>query len=40
MVAHRAGGFGVVVLTNSDNGHEFADAVLELIGRREGWPGF
>lgn len=40
MVAHRTAGYGVVVLTNSDNGHEFADAVLELVGRREGWPGF
>ncbi len=40
MVAHRGAGFGLVVLTNSDNGHKFADAVLELIGRREGWPGY
>ncbi len=40
MVAHRTAGYGLVVLTNSDNGHEFADAVFELVGKREGWPGF
>ena len=31
---------GAVVLTNSDRGHEFADAVIRVIGEREGWPGF
>jgi CubicO group peptidase (beta-lactamase class C family) len=40
MVAHRTGGWGAVVLTNSDRGHEFADAVIRVIGEREGWPGF
>lgn len=40
MVAHRTAGFGVVILTNSDNGHLLSDAVVELIGKREGWPGF
>jgi CubicO group peptidase (beta-lactamase class C family) len=40
MVAHRSGGWGAVVLTNSDRGHEFADAVIQVIGEREGWPGF
>ena len=40
MVAHRTGGFGVVILTNSDNGHLLSDAVVELIGKREGWPDF
>jgi CubicO group peptidase (beta-lactamase class C family) len=40
MVAHRDDGYGVVVLTNSDNGHELADAIVSLIGKREGWPGF
>jgi len=40
MVAHRAGGWGVVVLTNSDNGDKLASAVIQLIGEREGWPGF
>ena len=39
MVAHRSLGYGVVILTNSDNGHELADAVVRLIGEREGWPG-
>jgi CubicO group peptidase (beta-lactamase class C family) len=40
MVASRTGGYGVVILTNSDNGHLLSDAVVELIGKREGWPGF
>ncbi|MCL7959033.1 MAG: beta-lactamase family protein [marine benthic group bacterium] len=40
MVASRTGGYGVVILTNSDNGHLLSDAVVELIGMREGWPGF
>jgi hypothetical protein len=39
MFAHRTGGFGVVVLTNSDNGWELSDAVMRVIGEREGWPG-
>ena len=38
MVAHRSLGYGVVILTNSDNGLELSDAVVRLIGRREGWP--
>jgi CubicO group peptidase (beta-lactamase class C family) len=40
MVAHRSGGFGVVVMTNSDEGAALADAVVDLIGEREGWPGY
>ena len=40
MVAHRTAGYGVVILTNSDNGLELASAVLRLIGEREGWPGY
>ncbi|UCG89286.1 MAG: beta-lactamase family protein [Gemmatimonadota bacterium] len=40
MVAHRSDGFGVVVMTNSDNGSDLADAVVRLIGDREGWPGY
>jgi CubicO group peptidase (beta-lactamase class C family) len=40
MVAHRSGGHGVVVMTNSDNGSELAEAVVRLIGEREGWPGY
>jgi CubicO group peptidase (beta-lactamase class C family) len=40
MVAHRTRGYGVVILTNSDNGLELSDAVLRLIGQREGWPGY
>lgn len=40
MVASRTGGYGVVILTNSDNGHLLSDAVVELIGKREAWPGF
>jgi CubicO group peptidase (beta-lactamase class C family) len=40
MVAHRTAGYGVVILTNGDNGSELSDAVLRLIGEREGWPGY
>jgi hypothetical protein len=40
MVAHMTQGNGVIVLTNSDNGNLLADAVIELIGKREGWTGF
>ncbi len=40
MVAHRSGGHGVVVMTNSDNGSDLAEAVVRLIGEREGWPGY
>jgi CubicO group peptidase (beta-lactamase class C family) len=40
MLAHETLGHGVVVLTNSDNGNELTEAVIELIGKREGWPGF
>ena len=40
MLAHRTGGYGVVILTNSDYGNELSDAVVQLIGEREGWPGF
>ncbi|UCG87761.1 MAG: hypothetical protein JSW71_04220 [Gemmatimonadota bacterium] len=40
MVAHRNAGDGVVILTNSDNGLELSDAVVDLIGSREGWPGY
>jgi CubicO group peptidase (beta-lactamase class C family) len=40
MVAHLSRGHGVVVMTNSDNGLELAEAVIELIGKREGWPGY
>jgi len=40
MVAHRTAGYGVVILTNSDNGLELSGAVVRLIGQREGWPGY
>lgn len=40
MVAHRTEGYGAVVLTNSDNGLEFAHDVVRVIGKREGWPGY
>ncbi len=40
MTAHLSQGYGVVVMTNSDNGSELADAVVQLIGEREGWPGY
>jgi CubicO group peptidase (beta-lactamase class C family) len=40
LVASRTQGYGVVILTNSDNGLELSDAVVRLIGEREGWPGY
>jgi len=40
MAAHRTLGHGVVVLTNSDNGSELTEAIIQVIGEREGWPGF
>ena len=40
MVAHMTGGYGVVVMTNSDNGSDLYDAIVDLIGKREGWPGY
>lgn len=40
MAAHRTAGYGVVILTNSDNGSQLSDAVLRLIGQREGWSGY
>ncbi|UCD25930.1 MAG: serine hydrolase [Gemmatimonadota bacterium] len=40
MVAHMSGGYGVVVMTNSDSGSDLADKVVGLIGEREGWPGY
>jgi CubicO group peptidase (beta-lactamase class C family) len=40
MVAHRTAGVGAVVLTNSDNGLDFAHDAVRVIGRREGWPGY
>jgi hypothetical protein len=40
MRAHLSGGYGVVVLTNSDNGDKLFDSVVGLIGEREGWPGY
>ncbi len=40
MVAHLTAGYGVVILTNSDNGSELSDALLRLIGQREDWPGY
>jgi CubicO group peptidase (beta-lactamase class C family) len=40
MVADLSLGHGVVILTNSDNGDKLSEAVIELIGKREGWPGY
>lgn len=40
MVAHLARGYGVVILTNSDRASEMFDAVVQLIGEREGSPGY
>jgi CubicO group peptidase (beta-lactamase class C family) len=40
MLAHPELGYGLVVLTNSDYGDALTEAVIELVGRRELWPGF
>ena len=40
MAAHPTAGYGVVVLTNSDNGLQLTEAIIEVVGRRERWPGF
>jgi CubicO group peptidase (beta-lactamase class C family) len=40
MIAHRTDGHGVVILTNSDHGLELSESIIELVGRREGWPGY
>ena len=40
MAAHPTLGHGLVVLTNSDRGNELTEALIEVIGKREGWPGF
>jgi hypothetical protein len=40
MLAHPTLGYGLVVLTNSDHGDELTEAVIELVGKREHWPGF
>jgi CubicO group peptidase (beta-lactamase class C family) len=40
MVAHRTGGYGVVVMTSSDSGADLTDVVVDLIGIREEWPGY
>lgn len=40
MLAHPTRGYGLVVLTNSDRGNELTEALIEVIGKREGWPGY
>lgn len=40
VLAHPTLGYGVVVLTNSDRGNELTESVLEVIGKREEWPGY
>ncbi len=40
MIAHPTSGDGLVVMTNSDNGDQLFEALLEVIGEREGWPGY
>jgi CubicO group peptidase (beta-lactamase class C family) len=39
MLGHLSLGYGVVVQTNSDNGSDLTEAVIGLIGSREGWQG-
>ena len=41
MIAHISRGHGLVIMTNSDNGQpKLTEAVIKLVGRREGWPGY
>jgi CubicO group peptidase (beta-lactamase class C family) len=40
MLAHPTLGYGLVVLTNSDYGDRLTEVVIEVVGKREGWPGF
>jgi len=40
MLAHPTLGYGLVILTNSDRGNELTEALIEVIGERERWPGF
>jgi CubicO group peptidase (beta-lactamase class C family) len=40
MLAHRTSGDGAVIMTNSDRGDELYRVVFQMIGEREGWPGF
>jgi CubicO group peptidase (beta-lactamase class C family) len=40
MLAHPTLGYGLVVLTNSDRGNQLTEALIEVIGKREGWPGY
>ena len=40
MLAHPSLGYGLVVLTNSDRGNDLTESLIEVIGKREGWPGF
>ena len=35
--AHRAKGYGLVVMTNGDNGHSVAQEILERVARAYGW---
>ena len=36
---HATSGDGAVVMTNSDRGLELSEAIFQLLGKREGWPG-
>lgn len=40
MLGHMSLGYGVVVMTNSDNGSDLTEAIIRLMGDREGWPGY
>ena len=39
-IAHMQAGYGVVVLTNSDNGNAACSAIVENIGKKNKWEGF
>ena len=40
MMAHKTAGVGAVVMTNSDNGDELTDRIIDFIAEKESWPGY
>ena len=40
MIAHKTAGVGAVVMTNSDNGDELTDRIIDFIAEKGNWPGY